>query len=88
MFKPRRPEILILVLALYIALVLNLPFWRKVYAAVAPQDLGDYWFLAAMFIAIVLARVYYSASDFAEADYSPGDPHFAACDGRCQLLHE
>ena len=55
MFKPRRPEILILVLALYIALVLNLPFWRKVYAAVAPQDLGDYWFLAAMFIAIVLA---------------------------------
>jgi lipid A ethanolaminephosphotransferase len=54
-FKPRRPEILTLVLALYIALVLNQPFWRKVYSVVAPRDLGDWWFLAAMFIAIVLA---------------------------------
>lgn len=55
MFKPRRPEILILVLATYIALVLNFPFWRKLFAAAAPHNFSDWHFLAATLIAVILA---------------------------------
>jgi lipid A ethanolaminephosphotransferase len=54
-FKPRRPEILTLILAIYIALVLNQPFWRKLFAVVAPQNFSDWRFLAAAFVAVVLA---------------------------------
>ncbi|AGK56265.1 sulfatase [Hyphomicrobium denitrificans 1NES1] len=54
MFKPRRPEILILVLAIYIALVLNYPFWHKLFTAAAPQNFSDWHFLAAIVIAVIL----------------------------------
>lgn len=54
MFKPRRPEILILVLAIYIALVLNYPFWHKLFTAAAPHNFSDWHFLAATVIAVIL----------------------------------
>jgi len=54
-FKPRRPEILILLLAIYIAVVLNYAFWRKLLIAAAPHNFGDWHFLAATLIAAVLA---------------------------------
>jgi lipid A ethanolaminephosphotransferase len=54
-FKPRRPEILILLLAIYIAAALNFPFWRKLIAAVGPHNFSDWHFLVAMAIATVLA---------------------------------
>lgn len=54
MFKPRRPEILALIVAIYIALVLNQPFWHKFLKLVAPHQLGDWWFVGAIAIATVL----------------------------------
>lgn len=54
MFKPRRPEILALIVAIYIALVLNQPFWHKFLKLVAPHQLGDWWFVGAVAIATVL----------------------------------
>ncbi len=55
MFKPRRPEILILLVAIYVALVLNQPFWRKLYAVVAPQGFNDWRFIATLGVVVVLA---------------------------------
>ena len=37
MLKPRRPEILALIVAIYVVLVLNQPFWRKFIDVVAPR---------------------------------------------------
>ena len=55
MFKPRRPEILILLLAVYIAVVLNYAFWRKLLIAAAPHNFSDWHFVAATLVAAVLA---------------------------------
>ena len=55
MFKARRPEVLILLLAAYITVVLNYPFWRKLLAAAAPHNFSDWHFLAATLIAVILA---------------------------------
>lgn len=55
MIKPRRPEILILLLAVYIAVALNYPFWRKLLIAAEPHNFGDWHFLAATLIASILA---------------------------------
>ncbi len=54
MFKPRRPEILIFLVAVYVAVALNLPFLRKLHDAIAPDALGDWLFFAATVAAIVL----------------------------------
>lgn len=54
MFKPRRPEILALIVAIYIALVLNRPFWNKFLQLVAPHQIGDWAFVGAVAIATVL----------------------------------
>jgi lipid A ethanolaminephosphotransferase len=53
-FKPRRPEILTLILAIYIAVVLNQPFWRKLFIAAAPHTFSDWHFLVATLIATIL----------------------------------
>lgn len=55
MFKPRRPEMLLLVLAAYVALVLNQPFWRKLYKVVAPENFADWYFIGALALAVVLS---------------------------------
>ncbi len=39
--KPRRPEILIFLVAVYVAVALNLPFLRKHHDAIAPAALSD-----------------------------------------------
>lgn len=52
--KPRRPEILILILASYIALGLNQPFWRRLYDAVAPSTFEDWYFLGAVSLTVVV----------------------------------
>ncbi len=49
-----RPEILALVIAVYIALVLNRPFWQKFLALVAPHRASDWLFVGAAGIAAVL----------------------------------
>ncbi|SFV25870.1 phosphoethanolamine transferase [Hyphomicrobium facile] len=54
MFKPRRPEFLALIVAIYVALVLNQPFWRKFAGVVAPSDLDDWLFAAAVVTSSVL----------------------------------
>ncbi|HML28941.1 MAG TPA: DUF1705 domain-containing protein, partial [Hyphomicrobium sp.] len=54
MFKPRRPEILVLIVAVYIALVLNQPFWKKFAELVAPHRVSDWLFVGAAVVAIVL----------------------------------
>lgn len=54
MFKPRRPELLVLIVAVYVALVLNQPFWQKFAELVAPQRVSDWLFVGAAAIAIVL----------------------------------
>lgn len=54
MFKPQRPEILTLLLALYVVLVLNQAFWHKLFVAAAPQNFGDWHFLAATLVAAVI----------------------------------
>jgi lipid A ethanolaminephosphotransferase len=46
--KPQRPEFLALVVAAYVALVLNLAFWQKLIAIVAPARVGDVLVLAAI----------------------------------------
>lgn len=55
MFKPRRPEILILLLAIYIAVALNYAFWRKLLIAAAPHNFGDWHFVVATLVAAVAA---------------------------------
>ncbi|MFT3733201.1 MAG: phosphoethanolamine--lipid A transferase [Hyphomicrobium sp.] len=57
MLKPRRPEILALIVAVYIVLVLNQPFWGKFLNLVAPEKLGAWAFVGAS--AIVLTAVAY-----------------------------
>jgi lipid A ethanolaminephosphotransferase len=52
--KPRRPEIIIFFVALFIALVLNQPFWRKFDIIVAPQASRDWLFFAAAVVTSVL----------------------------------
>lgn len=54
MFKPRRPEILALIVAAYVALVLNQPFWHKFLELVAPHRIGDWSFVGAVAVATVL----------------------------------
>ncbi len=54
MLKPRRPELLALIVAVYIALALNQPFWRKFIDVVAPRDVSDWFYVGAAAIAIVL----------------------------------
>jgi len=54
-FKPRRPEILILLLAIYIAVVLNYAFWRKLLIVAGPHNFGDWHFVVATLVAAVLA---------------------------------
>jgi lipid A ethanolaminephosphotransferase len=49
----RRPEILALIAALYIALILNQPFWRKFYDIVAPASLRDWLLIGAMTVVVV-----------------------------------
>ena len=55
MFKPRRPEHLLLVVAAYIVAVLNVPFWRLAYRSVGPDSYDDWLFLGSAAIAITLA---------------------------------
>ena len=55
MFKPRRPEILILLLAIYIAAALNYAFWRKLLIAAEPHNFGDWHFVVATLVAAVAA---------------------------------
>ncbi|MFA5955152.1 phosphoethanolamine transferase [Hyphomicrobium sp.] len=58
MLKPRRPEILALIIAVYIALVLNQPFWHKFLNIVAPHSFGDWLFtVAAAAVTVLLAYV-------------------------------
>ena len=59
MLNPRRPEILALIAALYIALVLNLPFWRKFHDLVSPHSTRDWLFLAAA--GVVISSIAYLA---------------------------
>ncbi len=54
MFKPRRPEILVLIVAVYVALVLNQPFWQKFLHVVAPHRVSDWLFVGAAGVAAVL----------------------------------
>jgi lipid A ethanolaminephosphotransferase len=53
-FKPRRPEFLALIVAIYVALVLNQPFWRKFAGVVAPAGLDDWLFAGAVASSVVL----------------------------------
>ncbi|RUO98344.1 phosphoethanolamine transferase [Hyphomicrobium sp.] len=59
MLNPRRPEILALIAALYIALVLNQPFWRKFHDLVSPHSTRDWLFLAAA--GVVISSIAYLA---------------------------
>lgn len=43
------------VVATYIVAILNLAFWLRLYAAVAPATLNDWAFLAAVFVALIAA---------------------------------
>lgn len=54
MFKPRRPELLLLVVAAYLGIVLNQPFWSRFYSVLPPQDASDWLFFAGVGLAIVL----------------------------------
>lgn len=54
MFKPRRPEILALILAVYVAVVLNQPFWQKFLLLVAPNRVSDWLFVGAAAVSAVL----------------------------------
>lgn len=60
--RDRRPVpawVAALIVALYIATILNIPFWRRVYAVVSPASAFDWLFLVAVLIAI--AAIYNSA---------------------------
>jgi lipid A ethanolaminephosphotransferase len=52
--KPQRPEILAFIVAVYVVLVLNQPFWRKFFDLVAPHSVGDWLFAGATLVAMVL----------------------------------
>jgi lipid A ethanolaminephosphotransferase len=52
--KSRRPEILVLILAAYVGLVLNHPFWRKLFETVQPHSFSGWHFVAAMVAATVV----------------------------------
>lgn len=54
MFKPRRPETLAFLLAIYVAVVLNRPFWQKFLQEVEPQRLNDWLFVGAAGVSAVL----------------------------------
>lgn len=54
MLKPRRPEILAFIVAIYVALVLNQPFWRKFIEVVAPHQMNDWLYVGAAAIGTVL----------------------------------
>ena len=54
MFKSRRPEILILLVAAFIALVLNHAFWRRFLAVVAPHNAEQWLFFAAALVTMVI----------------------------------
>ncbi|MET1045334.1 MAG: phosphoethanolamine--lipid A transferase [Hyphomicrobium sp.] len=54
MFKPRRPEILALIAAAYIALVLNQAFWQKFVAIVAPKSVHEWVFVGLIAVAATL----------------------------------
>ncbi|WP_409561947.1 phosphoethanolamine transferase [Hyphomicrobium sp. MC8b] len=54
MFKPRRPEILALIVAVYVALVLNRPFWHKFLNLVAPHRFSDWVFVGAVGVATIV----------------------------------
>ena len=54
MFKPRRPEILIFLVAAFVALVLNHAFWRRFLAVVAPHNAEQWLFFAAALVTMVL----------------------------------
>jgi len=52
--KPQRPEVLAFIVAVYVALVLNQPFWRKFLDIVAPHSSRDWLFAGATLVALVL----------------------------------
>ncbi len=54
MFKSRRPEILILLVAAFVALVLNHAFWRRFLAVVAPHNAEQWLFFAAALVTMVI----------------------------------
>ncbi|WP_045837338.1 phosphoethanolamine transferase [Hyphomicrobium sp. 99] len=54
MFKPRRPEFLALIVAIYAALVLNQPFWRKFIEVVDPSRVSDWLIVGSAAAAIVI----------------------------------
>ncbi len=54
MFKPRRPELLTLAVAIYVAIILNQPFWQKFVGLVDPSRFGDWPFVASAAAALVI----------------------------------
>jgi lipid A ethanolaminephosphotransferase len=52
--KPRRPEILLFLVAAFLALALNYAFWRRFLAVVAPHSPGQWLFFAAALVTMVL----------------------------------
>ena len=54
MFKPRRPELLTFAVAVYVAVILNRPFWHKFIGLADPSRFGDWPFVASAAVAIVI----------------------------------
>jgi lipid A ethanolaminephosphotransferase len=50
----QKPEVVTLAVSAFIAFVLNIPFWKRMFAAVAPQTLSDWLFLGAAAIALLV----------------------------------
>lgn len=48
--KPVRPELAAFAVAGFTATVINVPFWRQLYAAVAPRDAYEVFFIGAVFV--------------------------------------
>jgi lipid A ethanolaminephosphotransferase len=53
-FKARRPEAVTLAVSTFIVLVLNVPFWTLLHAAIAPRRFHDWLFLAATAAVLLL----------------------------------
>lgn len=54
MFKPRRPEFLALIVAIYAVLVLNQPFWRQFFEVVEPSRFSDWLHVGSAAVSIVV----------------------------------
>lgn len=54
MLRPQRPEVITLVVAAFVTLALNVPFWLRFHRMLSPSNAEGWLFLASVAIAIVL----------------------------------